>query len=207
MALTPRLAPDCNLRRPRRSHEEERTMTITKTALDGVYELDRTHSTLQFAVEHAGVSTFRASIGELEAHLFIDDGAARLEAGSPVESISIGDPPEFREHVIRGDDFFSADAHPRMRFASTQIEVGPDDTLAIHGVLEIRGVERHVSGVGTLTPPTDDPFGNTRIGIALEATVDRRSWGMDWQMQLPAGGNALGWDVQITAHLEFTKRL
>ena len=27
---------------------------------------------------------------------------------------------------------------------------------------------------------------------------------MIWQMPLPDGGEALGWDVEITAHLELT---
>jgi polyisoprenoid-binding protein YceI len=72
-------------------------------------------------------------------------------------------------------------------------------------VLDIRGIQRPVTAAGTFTPPTQDPFGNIRLGFALEAVVDRRSWGMDWQMPLPAGGDALGWDVVITAQLELTK--
>jgi hypothetical protein len=29
---------------------------------------------------------------------------------------------------------------------------------------------------------------------------------MDWQMPLPSGGDALGWDVDVSARLELTKR-
>ena len=32
-------------------------MATTTHVLDGIYELDRTHSTVQFAVRHVGVST------------------------------------------------------------------------------------------------------------------------------------------------------
>jgi polyisoprenoid-binding protein YceI len=180
-------------------------MATTAPALDGIYELDRTHSTVQFAVRHVGVSTFRASFGEVDARLIVDDGVASLEAGVVVESISIGDPPDFREHVVRGSDFFAADAHPRISFESTRIDLAEDGTLSVYGVLEIRGIRRPVRGVGTFTPPTEDPFGSTRVGLALEGAVDRRSWGMDWQMPLPAGGDALGWHVEITAQLELTK--
>ena len=178
--------------------------TAVQTA-DGVYELDKTHSTVQFAVRHIGVSSFRASFGDLDAHLVVDDTVAALEAHAVVGSISIGDPPEFREHVVRGSDFFAADAHPRINFKSTRIDLVEDGTLSVFGVLEIRGIQHEVSAVGTFTPPTEDPFGSTRLGVALEAAVDRRSWGMDWQMPLPAGGDALGWEVEITAQLELTK--
>jgi hypothetical protein len=29
---------------------------------------------------------------------------------------------------------------------------------------------------------------------------------MDWQMELPRGGDALGWEVDVSAQLEFTKQ-
>ena len=180
-------------------------MATTAPALDGTYELDRTHSTVQFTVRHVGVSSFRASFADLDARLVIDGGVAVLEAGAAVESISIVDPPEFREHIVRGGDFFAADAHPRIGFESGRFELVEDAAITVSGELEIRGVRQPVTAVGTFTPPTEDPFGNTRIGLAVEGTVDRRSWGMDWQMELPRGGDALGWEVEISAHLEFAK--
>lgn len=180
-------------------------MTIATPVLEGTYELDSTHSTVQFAIRHVGVSRFRGSFGDLEARLVIDDEVASIEANALVESISIGDPAEFRDHVVRGADFFAADEHPRISFRSTRIEFAAHGTASVEGLLEIRGLERPVTAAGTFTSPTEDPFGNTRLGVAIEGTVDRRSWGMDWQMPLPAGGDALGWDVEITAQLELTK--
>lgn len=173
---------------------------------DGTYELDKTHSTVQFAVGHVGVSTFRASFGGIDARLVIENGSLELQAHAVVESVSIVDPPEFREHVVRGDDFFAADAHPRLTFRSTSIELSEDGDAAVSGDLGVRGVSRSVKATGKFFPPTEDPFGGTRVGLELEATIDRRDWGMDWQMPLPNGGDALGWEVEVTAHLELTRR-
>lgn len=179
-------------------------MATTAPVLDGVYALDKPHSTVQFAVRHVGVSTFRASFADLDGRLVIDNGIAVLEAGAAVESVSIDD-PDFRAHIVRGSDFFAADTHPRISFRSTRIDFAEDGTLAVDGVLEIRGVKRPVSAVGTFAPPTEDPFGAVRVGLALEGVVDRRSWGLDWQQALPGGGDAVGWDVEISAHLELAK--
>ena len=178
--------------------------TAVQTA-DGVYELDKTHSTVQFAVRHVGVSTFRASFGDFDARLAIENGSAELQARAIVESVSIVE-PEFREHVVRGDDFFAADAHPRLTFRSTGIELADDGTATVSGDLVVRGVSAPISATGTFFPPTEDPFGGTRVGLELDATIDRRTWGMDWQTPLPNGGDALGWQVEITAHLELTRR-
>jgi len=179
--------------------------TAAQTA-DGTYELDKTHSTVQFAVRHVGVSTFRASFGDIDARLVIDNGGAELQASAVVESVSIVEPPEFREHVVRGDDFFAADAHPLLTFRSTRIELAEDGGAIVSGELGVRGVSRAVNATGRFFPPTEDPFGGTRLGLELEATIDRRSWGMDWQMPLPNGGDALGWRIEITAHLELTRK-
>jgi polyisoprenoid-binding protein YceI len=180
-------------------------MATAVQAADGVYELDNAHSTAQFAVRHVGVSTFRASFGRIDARLVLADGTGELDASATVESVSIADPPEFREHVVHGDDFFAAGVHPRIAFRSTSIELGDDRRATVSGELVVRGVSAPVTATGTFTPPTEDPFGGTRIGLELQATIDRRAWGMHWQMPLPNGGDALGWDVAVTAHLELTR--
>jgi polyisoprenoid-binding protein YceI len=180
-------------------------MAIAARSFAGTYELDRVHSTVQFAVRHVGVSTFRATFADLEARLVVDDAGISLEGSVRVESISIGAPQEFRDHVVRGDDFFAVDAYPQIAFRSTSVELTDDGGATVAGYLELRGVSHRVTAQGTFQPPLEDPFGTRRVGLELETTIDRRSFGMDWQMPLPDGGDALGWEVEITAHLELTQ--
>lgn len=180
-------------------------MTTAVQIADGTYELDKPHTTVQFSVRHVGVSTFRASFAGIDGRLVVENGSAELVASAAVESLSIVDPPEFREHVVRGNDFFAADSHPQLTFRSTSVEFGEDGTATVSGELAIRGVSGSVEATGTFFPPTEDPFGSMRVGLELTATIDRRAWGMDWQTPLPNGDDALGWDVEISAHLELTR--
>jgi len=170
----------------------------------GTYDIDRTHSSIHFAVTHI-VSTFRASFDDVEGHLVADGDGTTLEASTRVESLSIVDPPEFREHVVRGDDFFHGDAHPELSFRSTGVELRDDGSAIVKGELTIRGITRPVIAEGSYRPPTVDPFGTVRAALALQATVDRRDWGLSWQLPLPDGGDAVGWDVELTAELEFVE--
>ena len=180
-------------------------MATAVHTLDGTYELDRTHSTVQFAVQHLGISTFRASFGDVDARLTIEEGVTGLDARARVESVSIVDPPEFRQHVVRGNDFFAANDYPLITFRSTRVAVDEDGRLRVSGELSMRGVSRVVTASGVFIPPTEDPFGGQRLGIALAATIDRQDWGMGWQTPLPSGGDALGWKVEVSAHLELTR--
>lgn len=180
-------------------------MATAVQALHGTYDLDKTHSTVQFAVRHLGVSTFRASFNDIDARLTIEDDAVGLEARAVVESVSIDDPPDFREHVVRGFDFFAADDHPLITFTSTSVAFGEQGRAIVAGELSMRGASHAVTAHGTFFPPTEDPFGGQRVGLALAAAIDRKNWGMDWQASLPGGGEALGWQVEISAQLELIR--
>jgi polyisoprenoid-binding protein YceI len=180
-------------------------MTVAVKPFEGTYELDPNHSSFQFEVAHLNLSTFRASFAEIDARLSDEDGVLVLEGKARAESISIVD-PAFREHVVHGADFFEADVHPLISFRSTSVELGDDRSANVSGELVIRGVSRPVTVSGTFVPPTTDPFGLTRAGLELHATVDRRSWDMNWQLPLPDGSDAVGWEVEITAHLELVEK-
>jgi polyisoprenoid-binding protein YceI len=180
-------------------------MATTAHTSVGVYDLDPVHSTVQFAIRHALVSTFRGSFSGIEARLTVGEQAVELAGRVPVESISIVEPADFREHVVRGADFFDGDRFPAITFRSTSVELGDDGRATLSGTLTIRGVSRPVTAHGTYASPRVDPFGNVRAGLELRAGIDRREWEMTWQLALPEGGDALGWDVEITAQLEFVR--
>jgi polyisoprenoid-binding protein YceI len=171
----------------------------------GVYDLDPAHSSVDVAVTHMQVSTFRASFADVDGRLTVDDGTITLEGRALVESISIVDPPEFREHVVRGADFFDADTHPVISFRSTTVDLSAEGGAAVSGELTIRGVSHPVTASGTYRAPREDPYGSYRAGMELRATIDRRSWDLDWQLPLPDGTDALGWKVEITARLELVR--
>src|SRR5262245_31663302 len=164
-------------------------MATATQPFTGNYELDPVHSTFQFAVMHVSVSTFRASFGDVDARLISGSGTIDLEARARVASVSITDPPDFREHVVNGADFFDAGTHPEIAFRSASVDLLDDGTATVAGDLTIRGVSRPVTAEGTYQPPRQDPFGAVRAGFDLHATIDRREWGMDWQLALPDGGD------------------
>ena len=178
---------------------ETKTLPFT-----GRYEIDPVHSTVQFAVSHI-VSTFRASFQDVTGNLVAGDGESVLAATGAVESVSIAGPSDFRQHVVNGDDFFDAGTYPQISFRSTDLRFDDDGHAVVAGVLTIRDIACTVTAVGSYTGPTLDPFGGERRALRLAATIDRRDWGLTWQMSLPMGGEAVGWEVELTAELELVR--
>lgn len=178
-------------------------MSVT-TEVAGLYKADPVHSFVGFAVPHMGVGRFRGSFQEVEATLDARGPNPTLKGSARVESISIALPPELRGHVL-SEEFFGAEHNPEIQFESSSFDLGPDASVTLVGQLTIRGNTRPVTATGTYRPPTEDNYGLVRVGIDLEATIDRREWGMNWQAPLPGGGEALGNDVTLTLSLELIR--
>ncbi len=180
-------------------------MAVTAQPFTGAFVADRNHSSVLFSVRHMKVSRFRASFADVDARLAADEEGVRLVGRTRVDSISIADPPELREHVVSGQDFFDAAEHPELRFRSSRVDFGEEGAIHVTGELELRGVTRPVETSGTYRPPVVDPYGISRGAIELAATIDRRAWGFDWQMPLPDGDDVLGWEVELDVRLELVE--
>jgi polyisoprenoid-binding protein YceI len=175
----------------------------TRTIPAGTWRSDAVHSAVGFAVRHMVVSTFRGELPEFDVTLVAGDGEPRLEGRAPVAAISTRD-PNLTAHLA-SPDFFDAERHPDVRFASTAIELRPDGELLVEGELTIKGISRPVVLLGALEGPLEDPFGGTRLGLTLEGSVDRREFDLTWNMPLPGGGLAVGNDVRLVAQVELVR--
>jgi polyisoprenoid-binding protein YceI len=173
-------------------------MTTATLPLSGTFTADPVHSSFGFAVKHMGVQTFRGTFSEVGATLV--DGV--LEGRAKVDSISIRQPEDFRNHVL-SDEFFAAEKHPEVLFRSTSIDLREDGTATVNGELTIKGITNPVVATGTWTAPTPAPWGDAVIaGLELTAELDRTQYGMTWNAPLPKGGNILGEKVTLSVHLE-----
>jgi polyisoprenoid-binding protein YceI len=177
------------------------TTATTETPIpQGTWSVDPLHSSAGFEVEHAGVSTFRGGFKPIEARLVSGDEGVTLEGRVNVDSISIDD-EDIRPHLL-SPEFFDVERNPDITFRSTEV-TGTADDLRVRGDLAMAGVSLQVEATGTLRGPAEVPGGGTKAALSLEATVDRTAYGMNWQMELPGGGQILANDVKLLVDLEF----
>ena len=167
------------------------TTATVKTAPAGTWVADPVHSHVSFAVAYAGTNTFRGGFREYTAKL--EDGV--LEGSAQVASVDVKD-EQLNGHLLT-PDFFDAERFPEITFRTSDLE---------HGELTIKGVTRPVTISATVSEPNVDPFGRERVGITLEATVDRNAFGVSWNAPNQGGGNYLGDDVTIKADLALVRQ-
>jgi polyisoprenoid-binding protein YceI len=175
------------------------TQTIQQRVPTGTYVVDPVHSSIGFAVVHNGVSTFRSGFDGYETTLRGGE-SPQLSGTVDVASIEINE-PNLKGHLL-SPEFFDAERHPRLRFASSELTIAEDGAATIRGELEIRGEVHEVEARGRVAPLGGDLGGQARVGLSFAASVDRRDFGLDWQAELPSGGEVLDWTVEIAVELE-----
>lgn len=178
------------------------TQTISQQIPAGTYTADPVHSSITFAITHNGVATFRSGFGSYEARLSGGE-APRLEGTVDVASIEI-DEEQLKGHLL-SPDFFDAGRYPQLRFRSSELSVADDGSVTLRGELEIRGERREVEASGKFGQLGGDLAGNARVGLSLAAAVDRRNFGLDWNAELPSGGEVLDYEVAIAVELELVE--
>jgi polyisoprenoid-binding protein YceI len=178
------------------------TQAISTRVPAGTYAVDPVHSTIGFAVVHNGVSAFRSGFRAYEAKLTGGE-EPRLEGTVEVASIDVSE--EMLKGHLLSPEFFDAERHPRLKFSSTGFEVAGDGALRVRGELEIGGQAHEVEATGRFAELGADLAGAARVGLSLAAKVDRRSFGLDWQAELPGGGEVLDYEVAIAVELELVR--
>jgi polyisoprenoid-binding protein YceI len=180
------------------------SQAIQAIAPSGTWKSDPVHSNVEFSVKHMEVQTFRGRFDDYEVSLTDASGEPRLSGKVRVDSVDVKD-ETLKGHLL-SPEFFDAERHPEIIFVSREIREHGDG-IVVEGDLTINGITKTVEAHGSITEPVQ-PFAEgagERIGLALETTVDRTEFGLDWQQELPGGGVVLGNDVTLTVNVELAK--
>ena len=172
---------------------------IATQPFTGTYRASPVPSTFAFKIRHSGTFWFRGVMPEAEATLRAGDDGLVLEGAAKVESISVFERAELRAHLL-APDFFEAERHPEVSFRSTDLRLDDGGCLDLDGELTIKGITRPIKATGHWTGPRQAAFGEI-VGLSLRASFDRREFAFDWQAEMPDGGDAVGWEVDLEVDL------
>ena len=171
------------------------------------WQFDPAHSSAEFAVRHMMVSTVKGSFRTLSGTIAYDEAhpeASRVEAEIDAASIETG--VADRDTHLRSPDFFDIVKFPKLTFRSTGVETDGADSGKMHGELTVHGVTRPVSLDVSYLGEVKDPWGNRRRGYSAETTLNRKDFGMTWNMVLDAGGVLVGDKIKVTLNIEAVEK-
>lgn len=184
--------------------------------VDGIpaqsFELDPSHSTVTFMVDHLGLSAYTAAFESVRATLELDPAApesAVLEAEIDVATLDLPSPPEGFLEELLGESWFNAAEYPKITFRSTQVALTGPDTAEVAGELTMMGVTVPVTLATTFNAAY--PAGlfepTARIGFSATAALERSKFGLSAGIPEPGSTIGVGDPVTILIEAEFSGTL
>ena len=166
------------------------------------WNLDPSHSEVQFKVKHMVISTVTGNFDHFNAGVESnsnDFSDAKFEFDAKIESINTKNSD--RDGHLKSADFFAAEQFPEMKFESTSgIQNGKID-----GTLEIRGEKKPITLNADFGGVITDPWGLERAGFEFSGEINRKDYGLGWSQVTEAGGLVVSDKVKLLVNLEFTQ--
>jgi polyisoprenoid-binding protein YceI len=171
----------------------------------GTWNVDPSHSSIEFRVKHLGISTVRGSFREFEGGIEIGEDAAASKAYGKIKAASIDTGEPKRDEHLRSADFFDVENYPEITFESTSIEVIHEDEFHVTGDLTMHGVTKPITLHAEVTGTEEDPWGNTRVGLEAQGELKRSDWDMKFNQALGSGNMMVSDKVRINIDVSAVK--
>ena len=165
------------------------TPATTLADLSGTYTLDAAHTRIGFVARHAMVTKVRGQFNDFEGSGVIDAADfTRSTVTVTIQAASIDTRNEQRDAHLRSNDFLAMDEYPHITFTSTGIQQNGPTSVELTGDLTIRGVTNTVTIPFEFEGAATDPYGNLRVGFEGSVVINRKDYGVTWNVALETGG-------------------
>jgi polyisoprenoid-binding protein YceI len=179
------------------------TLIETRAPARTTWTIDPSHTSVELSVKHMMFATAKGRFGDVKGTLVLDEeDVTRSSVEVEIDAASIDSRDAKRDGHLRSEDFLHVEQHPLVTFRSTRVEPAGGERLLVVGDLTIRGITREVTlqvepaGRGT------NPGGAEVIGFSASTQINRKDFGLSWNVALETGGWLVGDTVKVQIDLE-----
>ena len=179
-------------------------MTDFTALTPGTWNVDTSHSTVGFMARHMMIAKVRGRFASFSGAITVPENPLDASVTATVDLASVDTGDEGRDAHLKGADFFDTDNFPTMTFTSIGVKEDGGDFKLV-GDLTIKDVTRTVEfdlefdGVG------QDPWGGTRAAFSATAEINRKDWGLEWNVVMEKGGLLVSEKIKLNLDIEAVK--
>jgi polyisoprenoid-binding protein YceI len=169
--------------------------------------LDPSHSEISFKVKHLVVTTLSGKFDSFEGSLETateDFSDASISFSADVASINTGNGD--RDGHLKSDDFFNAEAFPKLTFKSTSFTKTGDAEYKLAGDITLRDVTKPIELTVEYGGTMVDPWGNTKAGFEINGKLKRKEFGLKWDTITEAGGAVVSDEIKLHLNVQLVKQ-
>lgn len=162
------------------------------------WEIDTAHSVIEFSAKHMMVTSVKGRFTKFSGKIDIDEAnpaASLVDVTIDTNSVSTND--EKRDGHLRSPDFFDVEHYPTITYKSTRVEQLDDEHARVFGDLTIKGVSHPVTLEVTREGETKNMRGERLMGFSVRTAINRKDWGLNWNVALETGGVLVSEKINI----------
>lgn len=171
------------------------------------WEIDTTHSEVTFKVKHLMISNVRGVFKEFGAVVYTSENnflTSDIDFWLSLSSLDTGD--KKRDAHLKSADFFNAKNHEKIKFKGTSLaKMDNIGGYELYGDLTIKNITKQIKLNVKFNGLVKDPDGNTKIAYSIIGKINRKTWGLNWNTLLEAGGVLVSEEVLINCEMELIK--
>jgi polyisoprenoid-binding protein YceI len=158
--------------------------------------IDSAHSEVGFKVKHLMISTVKGNFTTFGGGVQ-EDGSIFVDMN--INSINTGNVD--RDNHLKSADFFNVEENPVITFAGNMSE----DMTTVTGSVTIKGITKEIELNTEYNGMSVDPWGNTKHGWEITATINRSDFGLTWNAPLETGGVLLSDEVKLNLDVQMSE--
>ena len=175
--------------------------TLKKTK----WAIDNTHSEVQFKVKHLVISTATGQFNSFEGTLEAGDNFDGATVNFSLDANSIDTNVADRDNHLKSAEFFDVENYPNLTF-SGELKNKEDDEYTLSGDLTIKDTTKKVDLKVTYGGQMVDGYGQHKAGFEIEGKINRKEFGLTWDMITEAGGVVVGDHVRLILNVQLIKQ-
>src|SRR5256714_2802672 len=157
------------------------------------WTVDPMHTQVEFSAKHMGLMTVRGHFTSVRVSIDLnEDDFTASSVAATIDTRSLVSNDARRDAHLKSPDFLNVEHFPTITFKSTRIERAAHDRYKMTGDLTIRDLTRPVTLDVVYSGQAKDPMGSVHAGFSAYSTINRRDWGLTWNVALETGGLLVG---------------
>src|SRR6267378_4753535 len=173
---------------------------------DMSWTVDPMHTQVEFSAKHMGLMTVKGHFTGVRVSIDLNEDdftASSVEATIDAQTLITND--QRRDAHLKSPDFLNVEQFPTITFNSTRIERAAHDHYKMTGELTIRNVARAVTLDVVYSGQAKDPMGSMHAGFSANTAINRKDWGLTWNVALETGGLLVSEEVKLALEVEVVK--
>lgn len=171
------------------------------------YTIDASHSLVEFSVKHMMVTTVRGRFKQFSGEIEIDEAnPANSKVDVLIDTASVDTGSEQRDGHLRSGDFFESEKYPTITFTSKRVEALGNEKYRVTGDLTMHGVTREIPLDVVREGVTKNMQGQTLHAFSASVTINRKDFGLEWNVALESGGMLVSEQVKIALEVQAVEK-